>query len=405
MFVDRRHCIFLPAVLIFFLVFFRYGVIAQQKVFVNEFLIEPTPQSVEIINIGSESADISNWYIDDSGGATYFTIPQGSVLYPNSCAVFTGDFNFNKSSADTIRLFDGAAPPTSTSARLIDSFSYKSSSGSGVTFFRLPDGGGNWTTGSATLGNYNTTNQSCIITPSPTLTPLPTQIPTPITEPTPSPTPMSYDGIYISEAYVYPQSGEHEWIEFYNDNEFSVTLIGWFVDDQEDTGSSPKAFAMDIPAKGYAVFELSSSMFNNNGDSVRLLDFNKNLKDSFEYGLAAKGKSFGRMRLDDDIFCQEEPSKGIKNNDCINPTPIETPFILSPTAIVNPTRRVIRSAIISSKISTRQMDSPTKEVRVLGISTQRISASTQLIQSLSFSSFLYPLLTIVSIFLKIKKST
>ena len=43
---------------------------------INEFLIEPEPQTIELINTGSESADISGWYIDDSAGTTYFTIPE-----------------------------------------------------------------------------------------------------------------------------------------------------------------------------------------------------------------------------------------------------------------------------------------------------------------------------------------
>ncbi|MBI3366623.1 lamin tail domain-containing protein, partial [Candidatus Roizmanbacteria bacterium] len=121
-----------------------HNTVADTTIRINEFFIEPTPQQVEIINTGTQSADISGWYIDDNGGSTYYTIPQSSILYPNACLVFAGDFNLNKSSPDTIRLFNTIAPPTSTNANLIDSFSYKLSSGSGISYLRLPDGTDNW---------------------------------------------------------------------------------------------------------------------------------------------------------------------------------------------------------------------------------------------------------------------
>ena len=89
------------------------------EVVINEFAVQPT-QTVEIFNAASVSADISHWYIDDSGGSTYYTIPANTILPPQTCAVFTGDFNLNKSSADTVRLFTAEYPPTTPSAVLID---------------------------------------------------------------------------------------------------------------------------------------------------------------------------------------------------------------------------------------------------------------------------------------------
>src|SRR5450830_1688148 len=110
-----------------------FPVFAQSKILINEFLIDPQPQSVEIFNSGTESTDISDWIIDDSGGITFYTIPKDSIIFPNQCLVFSADFNLNKTSADTVRLIDN-------SQQLIDFFSYKSSSGSGISYFRLPDG-------------------------------------------------------------------------------------------------------------------------------------------------------------------------------------------------------------------------------------------------------------------------
>src|SRR3989344_984028 len=135
---------------------------AQSKILINEFLVDPQPQSVEIFNSGTESSDISDWIIDDSGGTTFYTIPRDSIIFPNQCLVFSADFNLNKTSADTVKLINN-------SQLLIDSFSYKSSSGSGLSYYRFPDNNNYWTTGSASLGFYNQTNISCLVTPMPTI--------------------------------------------------------------------------------------------------------------------------------------------------------------------------------------------------------------------------------------------
>lgn len=160
------------------------------QVVINEFLVDPQPQAVELINTGSENVDISNWYIDDSGGTTYFTIVANTLLLPHSCMVFYSDFNLNRSSQDTIRLFNSASSPSSSSP--LDSFFYKSSPGPGISFFRVPDGAETWATGEATLGKSNETDVSCEVLP--TETPQPTNTPTATTKPSqssPTPTPTS----------------------------------------------------------------------------------------------------------------------------------------------------------------------------------------------------------------------
>lgn len=405
----------------------------QNKILINEFLIDPPPQTAEIFNSGTETADISGWIIDDSGGTTFYTIPQSSILSPNSCLVFSGDFNLNKTSPDTIRLFN-------SSQQLIDSFSYKSSSGSGIAYFRFPDNNNYWTTGSASLGFYNKTDASCLIvtTLTPTITITPTisnQAPTIsnltptgtwLTETpmcpgqaclTPTITPQSYDNIYISEAMVYPESGNNEWIELFNNNSYSIALNNWYIDDIENGGSTPKSFSADISAKSYYIINLSSSMLNNDGDSVRLLDEDKNLKDSFEYSGGEQGKTFGRTSLDNDDFCQQEPSSGTINNSCINPIPTITPtctgqVCLTPTAIIKiSTTKLISSTkpvLVNQLINTKKLITPTITItpgEVLGASNIQSTDSRNnksLINALLFISFSYSLLTMVSILIKSK---
>ncbi len=401
----------------------------KPQVVINEFLIDPQPQSVELLNIGTESADISNWYIDDAGGTTYFTIPNGTVLYPNSCSVFSSDFNLNKSSADTVRLFDQTAPPTSLEALLIDSYSYKSSSGSGISFFRTPDSSNNWASGSATVGLFNDSKSSCIITPTQTPTSSPTPSLTPTTYPTiiqPSVTPtttvlptpttvQTYDNIFISEAMVYPETGEHEWIELYNNNDFPVSLTNWYLDDGENTGSTPRPFTLSIEAKIYNTVELSSSIFNNDTDQVRLLDSSKVQKDSFEYSDPIQGKSLGRIGLESDSFCVQEATKNLLNSSCINPTP--QPTKMTSSQKISPTTSSIRSInrlietkpispIINNRSTTILQSTHLDQGTVLGAQT-KISTSQQkknLVNLFAFNSISYSFLSLVSLFLKLKNS-
>jgi len=402
-------------IIILFLILFLFPSVcfSQNKILINEFLVDPQPQQVELINIGSERADISNWFIDDAGGATYFTIPHSSIIYPNACLVFSGDFNLNKSSSDMIRLFDSSAPPTSSSAVLIDSFSYKSSPGSLVSYQRLEDEK-IFSTGSASFGFYNFKNQSCIILPTPTNQPslIVTPSPTPSTFPTITLKPtqetalISYNNIYISEVMANPLPENKEWIEIYNDNDFSVNLDNWFIDDIENLGSTPKIFSLTIPSKDYRVIQLGSSILNNDGDSVRLLDFHKDLKDGFEYDSSTQGLTLGRKDLSNDEFCLQEQSYEKTNNPCVGSS--QTPTLtITVQSITNPSPTI---TVIKNKISKVNNISQNnlREGDVLGESSSTFNRSThklenrELIKTFCALSVIYSLLTILSLLIKIK---
>lgn len=397
-----------------------YTYIYATDVRINEFLIESSPQKVELINTASESADISNWYIDDAGGLTYFTVPQGTILYPNSCQVFSSDFNLNKSSQDTVRLFDNASPPTSSSARLVDSYEYKASPGIGKSFLRLPDASANWIATEESIGLFNLSREPCAITPTPT--PPPAGGPTPLSgaptatiqpepTPTPAPKPISYQNIFLSEVMVNPETGSNEWVELFNNNDFDVELSHWYLDDGENEGATPKKFSLNISAKNYGVIDLTSSLFNNDDDQVRILDFDKIRKDSFEYGKNGKGNTFGRVSFDSDEFCEQNPSKGESNSGCIGPESSPTPTqklsqtkkkILIPLTNVSPS--VFRYKNVQA---ASPQETPIKEVvlsEVLGASDTEVPLSNNfpLLRSLSFSSFSFSLLTMVSLFLRMR---
>lgn len=330
---------------------------------INEFLIEPTPQIVELLNTGTEIVDLSNWYVDDSGGTTYFTIPTGTQLYPNACLSFSGSLNLNRTSDDTVRLFDSTAPPTSSSANLIDSFDYKSSSGSGITFQRIPDGQSIWSTGSANFDFYNLNGSYCKVEPTPTPTPsssptsaltaTPTPLPTSVqTTPTPTPT-QNISAIYLSEVYPYPNDNEVEWVELFNDNAFSVFLDNWKIDDVADGGSSPKKISTTIPGYSFKVIELSSSIFNNDGDDVRLLNDKDSLVDSFSYDDAEKGKSVGRTSFSSTTYCLQNSSKDYSNNSCISESSPNSTIVITPT----PTDTSVSNKLNGSVLGTNNSSS------------------------------------------------
>lgn len=388
------------------------------QVRINEFLIDPLPQRVELINIGSLSADISGWYIDDFGGNSFFTIPQIDPLPPNSCSVFESDFNFNKTTSDSIRLFDKTAQPTSISANLIDSFSYRASSGSGITFKKLPDGIGNWATGEADFGFFNKSMNSCIAPPVPTPTPSSIPIPTNMPSATPS---QQIENVYINEAMVNPDTGDSEWVELYNANEFSIELEDWLIDDNEN-GSNPKLFSSVILPKNYSVLEFASSLFNNSGDSVRLLDESENEKDSLVYSSSQKGKSWGLNEIGG-AFCLQEPTKGFPNGSCLptvqkqsssKPKSSPSPRLVKPTlkVILNSSGKTIYPSEILTKKArlttlAKKASNPTvSQGEILG---EQVYIATDLQNSarsgtLPFISLSYSILTMISIFLKMKMS-
>lgn len=406
--------------------------ILAEEVVINEFLIDPQPQQVELFNTGSESIDISGWYLDDSGGTTYFTIPANTVIYPQSCLVFSGDFNLNKSSSDTVRLFDTTSNPTMSNAELQDSFSYDKSQGVNISYLRSSDGENNWIHGSSSLGKSNVSGSSCIyLTPTNVLTPTMTEIVSPTSHnlqpteditPTPSISPIateSYTNIFINEVMPYPDTNQKEWIELYNNNNFAVTLTNWYIDDKEDSGGSPKVITLTISPYSYAIVEISS-LLNNDEDEVRLLNFQNKELDRTAYIDPIQNKSWGK---NSNGFCYQESTKGTKNNECITTalaTVVVTPTITqsfvpdsyifsynltstAPAQLLEPT--ISPNITPNIDINFSYVESiPTPKQQVLGSHVRHIPLSPfrSIISSLSFASFSFSVLNIVSIVLKVK---
>lgn len=252
--------------------------------------------------------------------------------------------------------------------------------------------------------------------PSPTLPPAsPTQQPTmtPAELPTPIITPtVSYKKIFLSEVMVHPNPGEKEWVELYNDNDFPVNLANWYVDDVENGGVTPKKFSLDIPKKSYRTTTLPTNIFNDSGDSVRLLDYSQSLVDSFDYIGSSQGYSYGRINFDDNVFCLQTPSMESANNPCLEttdkPASPNKPTIVSPQTVVKKPPNKVSPTIIKlpsnrpSKIAGKNSADLQKTANVLGVSTKVGGQKILIIRFLSFMSLSYSLLTIIGILFKMK---
>lgn len=317
---------------IFIFLFLCSGVDASLKI--NE--LYPAPPSgemewVELYNDTDEAIDISGYAItDDKNNALMF---ETNTASPSAYFLATS-MNVLNNSGDSVIL-------KNTAGEIIDTIRYTETFSADKSYSRCSDTSGDFIqTADITK---RASNQTACITPTQIATATPTQTPIATSEITSA---ISYDGIYISEAMVNPVE-ESEWVELYNDNDFPVVLKNWLIDDVENSGSSPKTISLNIAAKSYGVYELTSSMFNNSADSVRLLDSTSTLKDSFTYYSSAAGNTLGKPNPKEHSICIMEATKGDSNELCIT---MVTPLTSSPT--IAPTLSPTLGKISPSQIPT-----------------------------------------------------
>ena len=407
------------SIILAFLFLIPLTVSAEDKqIFINEFSIEPV-QKVEILNSSNTDIDISGWFIDDNGGSVYFTIPENTIVSTQKCIVFEGIFNLNKTSPDTVQLFDSTANPPNENANLVDSYTYPQSPGDGKSYLRIPDGADSWEINSSSFGKNNVNGESCeVIIPTST----PTVSPTPKTTPTSAPTsfPQEYSNIYLSEVMVAPSMGESEWLEIYNNNPFTVNLINWVIDDITDGGASPLKFNLTINAYSYGSIEFVPR-FNNDGDTVNLLDHQGTLVGSFSYSQSASGRSYGSKSLLSQLFCQQIPTKNFINSTCVKEStkimPTKTPSSTStPTQIISKGQPL--STISIKKSDNTSLSNYSRIVTPPAITSLQSYASTistdnetnksipiEKSNSLSLLAVGYSTLSILSIGIKVSLST
>lgn len=103
--------------------------------------------------------------------------------------------------------------------------------------------------------------------------------------------------VRLNEVVAAPAEGE-EWIELYNAGTTDVDLKGWTIDDAEG-GSSPYIVTESkiIKANDYLVLNQSETklQLNNATDSVRLIDPQGTIIDSFNYSISHAGSSWCKV--------------------------------------------------------------------------------------------------------------
>lgn len=174
-----------------------------------------------------------------------------------------------------------------------------------------------------------------------------------------------------------------EWVEFYNASQSADYIKSYYVDDDEsftdDIGSSKKLLTgLNITNSTYPYFELSSSVFNNDGDKVVLFDQNGSIIDTYEY-TKSPGDNVSLGRSPDNtgnFFILSSQTKGAPNSLPISsptptPTPAATPKITpTPSPIVLPASTPKASAIPSptpkkaSPFPSNKSASPASDVEV-----------------------------------------
>ncbi|MEI6326702.1 MAG: lamin tail domain-containing protein [Candidatus Roizmanbacteria bacterium] len=360
-----------------FICAFLFQVIpSYASIIVSEFATD-SPQKVELFNTGASVVDLSGWHIDDDGGSSsYFTIPSNTHIASSQCMVFSGTFNLNTASTDQVRLFDMSAPPSSASARLIDSHSYTNSPGTGKSYARNPHTSDTWIAQLSSFGLLNDTLADCtVVLPTPMTTPLPsvepTISPTPIDTPTrvvtpsptftpsssptttPEPTSSPAPKIYINEVFANPPDDQPEWVELFNGSDYIVDLKGWLLDDIENGGSSPVPLTGIIGSNQLMAIDMPKTIFNNTSDSVRLIDDQGVVVELFLYDHTDVGMSWAKPYPEASIYCVQSPTRGLTNYACtaITGTSISRTTSTTPTLTPTPTPTVVTpDSIVLSEI-------------------------------------------------------
>lgn len=118
--------------------------IYSKNIIVNEILPHPSGgvnnEFIELYNSGSESVDLSKWFVDDNGGTKSYLIPAGTIIEPNGYLVFyktvTGLSLSDSGDSGRLLFPDGSVASTCT---------YSEYASLDLAWARGDDGKWNWT--------------------------------------------------------------------------------------------------------------------------------------------------------------------------------------------------------------------------------------------------------------------
>lgn len=282
-------------ILLFFLLF-PHPVFATSNIQITDYSVK-APEWIQITNSSSELTDVSGWYFKDASGNN--KILDGCIS-PNSTKVYEYS-GFLNDTGESLSLYD------KTNSLIQDL---------GVI--------------NITQKDKPSSSSTCVIpTNTPTPTTVPTSTPTPTNTPTPDPAVTNpSNGINLTEFMPY---SDPEWLEIYNANDYPVKLVSWKVEDLD--GNVKNIDSLSIPAKGYAIFEPKSLIFDNNSnEKIIFRNQDNKIINEFSYNK-------GQLTLDrswsliNGNWCQSSITKGYGNVTSCYTTPTNTP---TPSATPTP---------------------------------------------------------------------
>ncbi|HVA97198.1 MAG TPA: lamin tail domain-containing protein [Candidatus Acidoferrales bacterium] len=148
----------------------------------------------------------------------------------------------------------------------------------------------------------------------------------------------------INEFLPHPSNGDKEWVELYVPDGIDITNY-WIDDDTDfisDTGSSSKKRITSMVQGSdaeHVVFELSSFMFNNSGDTVALFSSDGALIDQYAYA-SDPGADVSIGRTPDGTGGFQVLASATRGSPNSSPKPTDTPTpvpTMKPAAIPKPT--------------------------------------------------------------------
>lgn len=231
---------------------------------INEVFPAPSQSSewIELYNTAAETIVLTNWQVFDQLSSPSMIYEFGDEeIAPQDYLVIQLLAAKLNNSADGVTLIDHQA-------EIIDQMSY-SSSQSDLSWSKTPSG-----KFSLTLPTSGETN--LFPSPTPNLTPSPS----PNSTPSPNLDSTWHHLIQISDFMACPSTNEDEWVELFNDDHQVHALSGWKI---RDASGQSRKIELVLPAKNQAQVSWSSSLLNNNGDTIFLENDQGKIIQSIEY--------------------------------------------------------------------------------------------------------------------------
>jgi hypothetical protein len=320
-------------------------------IILNEFLANPrtnySDEWIELYNGGAAIADLAGWKLDDgeAGGSPY-KLPANSLIAPSGFLLVHLPSALLNNDGDTVRLIrpDGV---------VVDSTSYTSSAPD-VSRSRAPDG--SWyDSADTTPAEVNAPPRAATSTPPATATAISNAA-----APTGNAISSSdTSGVRLNEVLPAPKNAfDAEWVEIASDSAAPADLSGWKVDDGEGGGAPYTLPAGSLIAPhGLLVVRLPHALFNNGGDTVRLIRPDGSIAGEFSYPASAADRSFCVLGGDWAADCPPTPGEPNRRDSSAPPSEGPTQQTARPIAALAPSPApptLARSgALVSSTLSPR----------------------------------------------------